>query len=132
MSATLRLPTADARSRPLLTAELVDGTEPGSNAIVPDRVIRVWLFGILSRFTTERPLILHLPATATFGEAIDTLAHRLGGQFAELVLQEPRKTFSHCRIFADGKHVENLNEAFERTTSASNIEMILVMAAEGG
>lgn len=132
VSTTLRTFTTAVNARAPLAARLAEGTEHNSPVIGRDRTVQIWLFGMLARFATERPLVLHLPANATFGQAINTLARRLGPKFAEQVIQAPGKAFNHCRIFADGRQIEDLSETIGGTEPTSNIEMILIMAAEGG
>lgn len=132
MTASLRVVVTLACADPPMAVEFAKGAGCGSSVILQDRIVQVWLFGMLAAFAAERPLVLRLPPTATFGDAINALAQRLGGRFAEQVIQEPGKIFNHCRIFADGQEVEDLSKTFGGTGPASNFEMILLMAAEGG
>lgn len=94
--------------------------------------MHVWLFGVLSRLDPERPVVLHLPDGFTAGDVVTRLGERYGAKFLGHVLSAPGEKFSHCRIFVNGSPVEDLDTPIEANGSAADIEMILLIAAEGG
>lgn len=94
--------------------------------------VHVWLFGTLSRFDPERPVVLHLPRDFTAGDVVARLGERYGAKFLDRVLSAPGEKFSHCRLFVNGSLVEELDTPIETNGTATDIEMILLIAAEGG
>ena len=94
--------------------------------------VRVWLFGALSALAPERPLVLCLAAGFTAGEVIARLGERLGDEFVSRVLSAPGEKFSHCRVFVDGYAVERLDAPIPTGGATAEVELILMIAPEGG
>ncbi len=94
--------------------------------------VRVWLFGALSALATERPMVLPFTEGFTAGEVIARLGEKLGGEFVDRVLSAPGEKFSHCRIFVDGYAVERLDAPIPTSGATAEVELILMIAPEGG
>ena len=94
--------------------------------------VRVWLFGALSALAAERPMVLRLAAGFTAGDVIARLGDRLGDEFISRVLSAPGEKFSHCRVFVDGYAVERLDAPIPTGGATAEVELILMIAPEGG
>lgn len=110
----------------------VDGVTEQADARTADGAAHVWLFGALSALTPERPVVLRLGEGFTAYDVIEAMGDRLGPAFLDRVLCAPGEKFSHCRIFADGVTVDDLDTPLCAAGSTAEIEMILLIAAEGG
>lgn len=94
--------------------------------------VRVWLFGALSALAPARPVVLGLAAGFTPGDVIAALGQRCGPEFLDRVLRAPGEKFSHCRLFVNGLAIEDLGQPVEAGGATAEIEMILLIAPEGG
>jgi hypothetical protein len=101
-------------------------------ASMGEATVEVWLFGSLQPPDIERPLALSLPAPATAGQVLAQLGARLGPQFLAKVLDETGAKRGHCRLFLDGHVIDDLGQPIGHGANPARIELILLMAAEGG
>ncbi len=108
------------------------GAKTAVSPAVDDVEVRVWLFGALSALSAERPLVLGLAPGFTAGDVIEHLGDSLGDEFLSRVLAAPGEKFSHCRLFADGFAVEDLDAPIRSSGETTVIELILMIAPEGG
>ncbi len=94
--------------------------------------VHVRLFGSLASQSTERSFRLELPSTATVADALGVVGERLGEGFLAQVLDESGAKRRHCRLFVGGYPIESLRTALRATPNPSEIDIILLIAPEGG
>jgi hypothetical protein len=94
--------------------------------------VHVRLFGALASTSAERSFRLGLAATATIADVVTLLGERLGDGFLAQVLNENGAKRRHCRLFVGGYPIENLQTALGATPDPREIDIILLIAPEGG
>jgi molybdopterin converting factor small subunit len=94
--------------------------------------VHVQLFGALASLQGERSVRLALPAGATIAEALAKLGERLGQEFLDRVLDEAGMKRRHCRLFVAGYAVEDLQTPLHAGADPTEIDIILLIAPEGG
>jgi hypothetical protein len=94
--------------------------------------VHVQLFGALSALSAERSIRLNLPTHSTIADALMAVEQRLGGAFRAQVLDETGAKQRHCRLFVGGYAVEDLQSQLDGATDPTEIEIILLIAPEGG
>jgi len=94
--------------------------------------IHLQLFGALASLSVERSLKLELPAPATIADMLAALKERLGESFLARVLDNAGAKHRYCRLFVDGYPVEDLQTLIDVTAHPIEIEIILLIAPEGG
>jgi hypothetical protein len=94
--------------------------------------VRIWPFGLLATQVTERPLVLHLPADASTGDAIAAMSDRYGRAFVRQLTPERGELARCCRLFVNGEPVEDLSVTLSAGGGAVDVEIILIMGYEGG
>ena len=94
--------------------------------------VHVRLFGALASVSAERSVRLKLPATATIAEVLAIVGERLGEAFLARVLDETGAKRRHCRLFVGGYASEDLQTALHAMPDPSEIDIILLIAPEGG
>jgi len=92
----------------------------------------VRLFGALAALSAERSLRLELPAATTIAGALAALGERLGGTLLAQLLDERGQKRRHCRLFVGGYPVEDLRMPLHATDDPTEIDIILLIAPEGG
>jgi len=92
----------------------------------------VQLFGALSSLSTERRIALALPSGATVADMLTVLGERLGKSLLAHVLDHAGRKHRHCRLFVDGYPIEDVNARLDPRAEPTNIEIILLIAPEGG
>lgn len=98
-----------------------------------DRIaLQVRLFGALASFDAKRSIQLELPVHATIADVFALLGERLGETFLALLVDETGAKRRHCRLFVGGYPVENVNTPLAATADPTRIEIILLIAPEGG
>jgi hypothetical protein len=98
-----------------------------------DRIkAHVALFGALASASPERSIALELPITATVADVLAALRERLGEAFLARVLDPLGAKHRHCRLFVDGYPVEDLTMPIDAAAEPTQIEIILLIAPEGG
>jgi hypothetical protein len=95
-------------------------------------VVDVRLFGALASLASERTLRLELPARSTIADVLVRLGERLGDSFLALLVDETGLKRHHCRLFVGGWAVESMSTPLAATEDPSEIEIILLVAPEGG
>lgn len=91
--------------------------------------VQALLFGTLAPAGGAAPIRLEFHHPFSARDVIEALAQRLGDTFRARVLDAAGRKVRHCRVFADGVPVEDVDA---RIAPATRIEMILLTAAEGG
>jgi len=115
---------------------MLHGPPPMSDVVIdefPGCVqVHVQLFGALASVCAERSLRLELPVNATIANVLAILGQRLGETFRSNVLDERGAMRRYCRLFVDGYSVEDLTAPLSATTDPTEIDIILLIAPEGG
>ncbi len=117
---------ADVRKTPPLLRE--SATRQTTGCIE----VHVRLFGALASASTERSVRLALPFTATIADTLAVLGERLGEGFLAHVLDESGAKRRYCRLFVGGYPLEDLQTDLRATPDPSEIDIILLIAPEGG
>ncbi|NQV57447.1 MAG: MoaD/ThiS family protein [Rhodospirillales bacterium] len=108
-------------------------TRPAVAAVAEQELtIEVWLFGLLSAVTTERPIKLSLPVTATTLDVISVLEERYGTDLLMRVRDAELGMLPCCRVFVDGEPLEDHTAPIAIAGGSAMVEMILVKGFEGG
>jgi hypothetical protein len=94
--------------------------------------VDVRLFGALASCGVDRSFRLELPAHATIADVFVRLGERFGEPFLALLLDETGAKRRYCRLFVDGYPVEGVNTPLSASADPSEIEIILLVAPEGG
>lgn len=94
--------------------------------------VEIWLFGSLGDAVPERPLRLQFRNPFSIDDVIAELGRRCGDEFLTLVTAPDGRMLRHCRVFVNGEAVEDTGAPVCVHEPLSQIEMILLTAAEGG
>jgi molybdopterin converting factor small subunit len=94
--------------------------------------VRVQFFGALAALSGQQSVELLLPAGATVADAIAILGDRLGETFLSHVIDASGVKRRYCRLFVAGYPVEDLQTPFYPTIELTEIDIILLIAPEGG
>jgi hypothetical protein len=77
-------------------------------------------------------ITLAVAPTAILADVLAALGERLGGAFLIHVLDRAGNKHRHCRIFVDGYPADDLNACVNARAEPAEIEIILLVAPEGG
>jgi molybdopterin converting factor small subunit len=113
------------RAPPRLPQSVID---PNAGSIR----VRVQLFGALAALSRQQSVELVLPAGATVADVIALLGDRLGETFPTHVVDASGSKRRHCRLFVAGYPVEDLQTPLDPAIEPTEIEIILLIAPEGG
>lgn len=94
--------------------------------------VRVQLFGALAALSGQQSVELALPAGVTVGDVIAILGDRLGEALMANVLDASGAKRRHCRLFVAGYPVEDLRTSLSPAVELTEIDIILLIAPEGG
>ena len=94
--------------------------------------VQVWLFGSLADGVPERPVSVEFHGPFTVGDVIAELGCRWGHLFLDKVTAPGGGILKYCRMFVNGESVDDATAPIQTTESPTQIEMILLTAAEGG
>ena len=94
--------------------------------------VEIWLFGSLADAVPERPLRLQFRNPFSIDDVVAELGHRCGDAFLSRVTAPDGSMLRHCRVFVNGEAVEDTGAPVCAHAPLSQIEMILLTAAEGG
>ena len=109
-----------------------DATDPSVPLTETPTEVRVWLFGSFAADDVRRPIVLRVAPGATAGSVLAELGRNLGSaRFAEVANSSGEKR-SICRLFVDGKEVEDLSSPLSGNSGCSDLEMIVLAGIEGG
>ena len=116
--------------------EIRNGPPPSplstSNCRAGSSHVHVQLFGALAAVSAERSIRLELPIAATIADVLAILGERLGEPFTARVLDWTGAKHRHCRLFVEGYPVENMQTPLCARSELTQIEIILLIAPEGG
>jgi len=94
--------------------------------------LRVQLFGALAALSARQSVELALPAGVTVAALIEMLADQFGENFPTHVIDATGAKRRHCRLFVAGYPVEDLQTPLYPATEPTEIDIILLIAPEGG
>jgi len=94
--------------------------------------IRISLFGVLSMHIPERPLVLTKPRSTTVSQIITHLEDKYLQSVPEMAAQDPAGLSPYCRVFIDGYPLEEFDQPLDNGKPMIELEMILLLAYEGG
>jgi hypothetical protein len=94
--------------------------------------VKVQLFGALASLAAQRSLNFELPAGANVADALAMAGQHLGAAFLSHVLDDGGAKRRYCRTFLRGYAVEDLQTPLGATVGAAEIDIILLIAPEGG
>lgn len=94
--------------------------------------VEIWLFGLLSAMTTERPIKLSLSAGSTTEDVLATLGERFGSEYLEQVKDGRGGLLPHCRIFVNDAAIEDVTAPLAHDGRTATVEMILLKGFQGG
>lgn len=94
--------------------------------------IHLQLFGALASLSVERSIKLELPSPATIADVLTVLKEYLGESFLTRVLDKTGAKHRYCRLFVDGYPIEDLRTLLDAAVNPIEIEIILLIAPEGG
>jgi len=96
------------------------------------RRVDVRLFGALALFDRDEAITLEINSRTTVVELLEILCARLGEEFRSRVFDSAGAMNRCCRLFVDGDPVENASTTLYARSLPSQIEIIMLTAAEGG
>lgn len=94
--------------------------------------VQVWLFGSLADGFAERPLVVECRGAFSVDDVIAELGRLYGRAFLDRVTDAGGGIFRHCRVFVNGQAVDDAAMPIQTEASQTDIELILLTAAEGG
>ena len=95
-------------------------------------LVKVRLFGILGLLASEHLVALDMAEGATLGDVLAELGGRFGREFTDRLLRVPGEMHSYCQVFVNDTKVSDLDMELKANGSAAEVEMILLMASDGG
>ena len=96
------------------------------------RRVQVWLFGSLADGFGERPLAVECRGAFSVDDVIAELGRRYGRAFLDRVTDPDGGIFRYCRVFVNGQAVDDAAAPIRTGAPQTEIELILLTAAEGG
>ena len=112
---------ADPQGRAAITAD-----------VTREISVEIWLFGLLSTMSTERPVKLSLPAMSTTEDVLTSLGERIGWECLEQVKDGKGGLLPHCRVIVNDTAIEDVTAPIAPDGRAAVVEMILLKGFEGG
>jgi hypothetical protein len=94
--------------------------------------VHLQLFGALATCCPERSLCFEQPAGTTIINMLLAAEERLGAPLMVHVRDESGAKRRHCRLFVDGYAVEDLQTPLDGMIGPAEIDIILLIAPEGG
>jgi hypothetical protein len=94
--------------------------------------VRIGLFGFLSTFAADNPVVAKLPDGFTLRDAIEALCAECGPDCRAYVEDAPGLLAQGFRIFLNGSLTDELDVPVEVDGASAELEVILVMANEAG
>jgi len=94
--------------------------------------VEVCLYGLLGVSQGERFFSLQLRAGASLQDVIAELGRCLDPEVFRGIVSEGGEIHRYCRVFVDGAQAESLVTPIRRGASPASVEIILLIAAEGG
>ena len=105
---------------------------PAMNGPAGSIQVHVQLFGALAAHCSERSLWLEQPAGTRIVDILAAAEERLDASLLVHVLDESGNKRRHCRLFVGGYAVEDPQTPLAGTANPTEIDIILIIAPEGG
>ena len=93
---------------------------------------RVWLFGSLNDGAVKSPVSVEFGAPFSVRDVIAELGRLFGGAFLDRVTDSGGGMLRNCRVFVNGQAVDDAAAPIQTAASRTDVELILLTAAEGG
>ncbi len=94
--------------------------------------VRVQFFGALAALNSQRSVELVVPAGTLVAEVIAILGEQFGETFSTQVIDAGGAKRRYCRLFVAGYPVEDLQTPLYPANELTEIDIILLIAPEGG
>ena len=94
--------------------------------------VQVWLFGYLNDGAAKNPVTLEFKGPFSTRDVIAELGQLRGRVFLDRVTDSGDVLFRNCRVFVNGQAVEDTAAPIRTEASQTEVELILLTAAEGG
>jgi hypothetical protein len=94
--------------------------------------VQAWLFGSLADGVVERPVTVEFRGPFSVGDVIAELGRRCGRIFLDRVTDAGGRIVRNCRVFVNGQPVDDTTTPIRADALQTDIELILLTAAEGG
>ncbi len=85
-------------------------------------VVEIWLFGLLSTLSDERPLKLRVASDATPMDVVAVLEERFGSEILSHIKDPESGILPCCRIFVDGESFVDVHAPIAANRDAASIE----------
>ena len=116
---------ASHRASPVLPAPVINRNSDGIR-------VRVQLFGALAALSGQQSVELALSAGMLVADVIAILGEQLGETFSAHVIDAAGAKRRYCRLFVAGYPVEDLQTPLYPSNELTEIDIILLIAPEGG
>ncbi len=110
---------------------VADGGDHAARS-VGDIAVRVWLFGILATLIDQRPVVFNMETGFSATDVIDELARSCGAGCSDEIARQLAEIVERGRIFVDGYPVEDMGAPLDVKRPSAEVEIILLVAYEGG
>ncbi|MAF49095.1 MAG: hypothetical protein QGH73_01940 [Rhodospirillales bacterium] len=104
-------------------------SEPGSKQPIE---VSVRLFGILAGLVEKNPFVLNMPVPVRAGEVVARVQEMTGPAVFANPARRIGETSPSCRLFVNGQPIEDFEARLDQDGAPIEVEMILVLAYEGG
>ena len=94
--------------------------------------VQVWLFGSLNDGAVKSPVSVEFGAPFSVRDVIAELGRLFGGAFLDRVTDSGGGMLRNCRVFVNGQAVDDAAAPIQTAASRTDVELILLTAAEGG
>jgi hypothetical protein len=92
----------------------------------------VWLFGSLKDGVVKSPVTVEFGGPFSVQDVIAELGRLHGRAFLDRVTDSGGGLFRNCRVFVNGQAVEDPAAPIQAGALQTEVEMMLLTAAEGG
>jgi hypothetical protein len=116
---------ASPSASPMLAPPVIDRNSDGVR-------VRVRLFGALAALSSQQSIELVVPTGVPIAEVIGILGGQFGETFSTQIIDAAGAKRRYCRLFVAGYPVENLQTPLYPINELTEIDIILLIAPEGG
>lgn len=94
--------------------------------------VQVWLFGSLNDGAAKSPVTVEFRGPFSVRDVIAELGQLFGRAFLDRVTDSGNVLVRNCRVFVNGRAVDDATTPIRTAASQTEVELILLTAAEGG
>jgi hypothetical protein len=94
--------------------------------------VQVWLFGSLNDSAAKSPVTVEFRDPFSVRDVLAELGHLFGRAFLDRVTDSSGGMLRNCRVFVNGQAVDDAAAPIQTAASQTEVELILLTAAEGG